>query len=133
MSVVSILDGPVATLWYHPEAGIVHHQFKKYAYGDDLKAVLDRGYEVLKANKGTKWLSDDRANNALRPEDAQWAQTDWFPRVVAAGWKYWAIVLPETVVGKMNMRGFIEQYAQAGITAQVFTDPAQALSWLESV
>ncbi len=101
-------------------------------FGDSFKNVLDRGYEVLKANNATKWLSDDRGNSALRTEDAGWAQKEWFPRVAAAGWKFWAIVLPQNIVGKMNMRQFIAQYAEAGITVQVFTDPDEALKWLES-
>jgi len=70
---------------------------------------------------------------ALGEEDTAWAENDWFPRVLAAGWEYWAIVLPDNIVGQMNMKTFIDDYAAAGITVRVFTDPAEALEWLEAV
>ena len=30
MSKITILDNEYVTLWYHPDHGIVHHQFHKY-------------------------------------------------------------------------------------------------------
>ncbi len=47
--------------------------------------------------------------------DSEWAQEDWFPRVFDAGWSYWAIVMPDKVVGKMNMRGLIEEISERGL------------------
>ena len=53
--------------------------------------------------------------------------------VFAAGWKYWAIVMPDKIVGKMNMKRFIEDYSEKGLTIDIFSDPDEALAWLESV
>jgi hypothetical protein len=133
MPTITIIDNENASLWFHHETGIVHHKFKKYMYGDDFKAVLNQGLEQLKNNGATKWLSDDRGNSALRPEDGEWAETDWAPRVLAAGWRYWAIVLPESIIGKMNMKQFIDRYAETPVTVKVFSDPNEALGWLENV
>ncbi|NLD92270.1 MAG: hypothetical protein GX639_06325 [Fibrobacter sp.] len=47
--------------------------------------------------------------------------------------KYWAVVLPEKVVGQMNMKRFSDDYSKAGITAKLFSDPDEALKWVESV
>lgn len=133
MTTITVIDGDRASLWYHPESGIVHHQFHRYVYGDHFRSVLNEGLALFKKHGATKWLSDDRGNSALSPEDAEWADTDWLPRVIDAGWKYWAIVLPESVVGKMNMRRFIEHEESLGVEVQIFTDPVLALAWLESV
>lgn len=38
--------------------------------------------------------------------------------------------MPEAVLGQMNMRRWIEFYAQAGINAHPFDDPQLALTWL---
>ena len=133
MSTVTIFDNEHAALWFHPEAGVVHHQFKTYMRDADFRNVLNQGLELLKQHAATKWLSDDRANSALGDEDTKWAQTDWFPRVLAAGWEYWAIVLPDNVIGQMNMKRFIDQYAEAGITVRVFSDPEEALDWLDAL
>jgi hypothetical protein len=132
MPSITIIDNEFATLWYHSEKKMVHHKIKKWAYGNDLRNVLNKGYESLKANNGNKWLSDDRLNGALKEDDEVWCRTDWFPRVLKAGWKYWAIVLPEKVVGQMNMKRFSEDYQKAGITAMLFSDSELAMKWLES-
>jgi hypothetical protein len=133
MSAITIFENEFAVLSFHPEKKIVHHRIKKFVHGNDLKNILDQGYEQIKKNSAKKWLSDDRNNNALTKEDEHWAINDWFPRVLKAGWKYWAIVMPEKVVGQMNMKEFKDNYSKAGVTVDVFTDPESALKWLESV
>jgi hypothetical protein len=82
-------------------------------------------------HRACKWLSDDRGNGPLKPEDAQWCLTSWSPRVIAAGWKFWAVVMPEKVMGPLNMRRWISTYADQGITVSAFADPVQAMTWLE--
>jgi hypothetical protein len=132
VSQITIFDNDMATLWYHPEARVVHHQFKRPIFGEDFKGVLNTGLRIMEEYGALRWLSDDRNNSALPPEDAEWAQEDWFPRVLKAGWTQWAIVLPESVVGQMDMQQFIENEAAAGIEVQVFADPDEALAWLGS-
>jgi hypothetical protein len=39
-------------------------------------------------------------------------------------------VLPEKVLGQMNMRRWMETYAAKGVTARAFTDPDDAWRWL---
>lgn len=125
-----VLDNEYATLWYHDDTKVVHHKVKKFIHGDGLRTLLMKGYDTLKAKSAKKWLSDDALNGPLLKEDEAWAKADWFPKVVKAGWKFWAIVLPAQVIGQMNMKRFIDDYAKAGITANVFSDPDKALAWL---
>ncbi len=133
MSKKTILDTDYVTLWYYPETRIVHHKFHKYIYGEELRQVLEKGLAIFQQYGAEKWLSDDRENSALTTEDAAWAQEDWFPRVFESGWKYWALVMPDKVVGKVNMQRYIDNFAQQGLTIDVFDDPDEALQWLESV
>ena len=133
MSQTTISKTDYATLWYYPEDKIVHHQFHKFIHGDEFRQVLEKGLEVFKENDAHKWLSDDQGNSTLTSADTEWAQQDWFPRVFAAGWKFWAIVMPDKVVGKMNMQHFIEAYSTQGLTIDIFDDPDLALKWLELV
>jgi hypothetical protein len=133
MSVTVITDTEYATLWYYPDEKIVHHQFHKFIHSKEFRQVLERGLEIFKQNGAQKWLSDDRMNSALTTADTEWGQQDWFPRVFQAGWKYWAIVMPDKVVGKMNMQRFIDAYSTQGLTIDIFDNPDEALKWLESV
>lgn len=47
-----------------------------------------------------------------------------------AGWKYWALILPEKVIGQLYMKRLVERGDQQGITVQLFSDPAKAMAWL---
>lgn len=133
MSTLLIMDSDGATLWFHPEVGIVHHRFKRPVRGDELKQLFESGLELFVSRGARRWLSDDRANCALAPEDAEWAAQNWAPRVAAAGWDYWAIVLPRNLVGTMDMRTHMDHGISLGVDVQVFSDPLLALAWLESV
>jgi hypothetical protein len=131
VAVQKLIDNDYATLSYHPDSKIVHHEFKKFVHGEPFREILTAGWDLMKKNSATKWLSDDRGNAALGPDDAQWAQTVWFPGVKAAGWKHWAVVMPEKAIGQLNMKQWVTMYAGLGINSQVFSDPDAAMAWLE--
>jgi hypothetical protein len=133
VAIVTIIDNRSARLVYHPDTGIIHHEFRMLMRGDAFREVLNRGVEAMEQYRATKWLSDDRRNSATTSEDANWAETVWFPHALAVGWKHWAIVLPENFVGQMNMKRFKETTAAQGIDVQVFSDPDKAFRWLESL
>jgi hypothetical protein len=130
MAQMLILENEFYTLWYYTDKKIVHHKIKKFIHGNPLREMLLKGMETLKEYKATKWLSDDRLNAALSKEDTEWAQTVWFPQTVAAGWKHWALIQPDNVIGQMNIKRFTEMYAQLGVNVGVFSDPKEAAKWL---
>jgi hypothetical protein len=68
----------------------------------------------------------------VRPEDIDWGDAVWFPKTAAAGWKYWAIVQPDKTVGKVVIKDLAAKYAKSGVTSKWFTDPSDAMWWLES-
>ena len=129
---VVVLETQAVVLRYHRQARIVHHELRRFVHGPEFRNLLERGLELLQENKATKWLSDDRGNGPLKPADAEWSQQEWAPRAAAAGWKYWAVVLPKKVLGQMNMKRWIELSAEVGRVAQGFSDSVEAMRWLES-
>ena len=128
-----ILENEYATLWYRPQGKIVHHQFHKFIHGNTFREVLDRGLDAFKTYGAHKWLSDDRHNSTLTKEDGEWAIMDWSNRVIDAGWKYWAVVLPDRKIGQTNLNMFMKEYIARGLEVRVFEDPDEARRWLESV
>ncbi len=130
MAKLTILDNEFATLWYYTDTKIVHHQIKKYIYGNHLQELLNKGTETLQQNKAQKWLSDDRNNNALTSQDQEWANNIWFPNTAKVGWKYWALVQPEKVTGQLNMKKQANVVTNGGVTVCTFNDPIEAMNWL---
>jgi hypothetical protein len=133
MPAIVVLDNEYASVGVIHEKRIVRHQFKKFIQGKDLREALTTGVELMKKHRCTKWYSDDRKNGPLSTADSEWCKTVWFPTALKAGWKTWAIVLPEMVIGQMNMQRFVDEYQKQGVETRVFSNPQQAMSWLESV
>ncbi|GAK53209.1 hypothetical protein U14_04472 [Candidatus Moduliflexus flocculans] len=132
MEKITIIDNEFVTMWYYPDKKIIHHLFHQFLYGQAFRDTLNAGLDIFKKYDAHKWLSDDRHNAALPKEDVDWAQTNWFPRVMNAGWKFWAVVMPEQVIGQMNMKRFVKNYSEQGLIVQVFGDAEAALTWLQS-
>ena len=125
-----ILDNEFASLWHFPEEGIIYHRFKKFAKGDDFRNVLLTGAEVFEQSGCTKWLSEDVKIGVLDKNDTDWGETNWTPRVVEAGWKQWANIMPERVAGQMRTKVVIEHFKSFGIEVRVFEDPEDGYRWL---
>ncbi len=133
MSEITIIHNEYATLLYHPDTKIVHHTFHKPIGGDKFRDVLNMGAKTLQEHQAAKWLSDDRENTALSPEDTEWSKTNWFPRSINAGWKYWALVVPQDNLARMNLKEFVDSYYEQGLRIMVFSEPQEAMEWLVSV
>lgn len=127
-----VLENEHITLWYYPELKIVHHQMVMTPSSDEFRELLNRGAETLERFGAIKWMSDDRGNTLLRPDDEEWADSVWLPRVLAAGFKFWAIVLPATAIGKLNMQRLADQHARRGITSRIEKAPRPAFEWLKA-
>lgn len=50
-----------------------------------------------------------------------------------AGWKYWAMVVPDSVIGRADHVQYVESFYNTGVRVTVYTETEPALSWLEGV
>ena len=127
-----ILQTDHVALWYYRELRIVHHQMVQAPSSEAFRELLSAGAETLERFSAIKWLSDDRGNTLLRPKDEKWADSEWLPRVLKAGFKFWAIVLPKAAIGKLNMRRLANEHVRRGIVSRIETSPYTAFEWLKS-
>jgi hypothetical protein len=104
----TLLENDYATLVYYPESGIVHHEFRKFIYGDALHEILEVGLTAFQQYGASKWLSDDRKNSAVPQADLEWALEYWVMPMIQSGWKYWAVVLPDKAVGRAAMKRIVD-------------------------
>jgi hypothetical protein len=128
---VTVLQTPNVSLYYHQGSRIVHHEIRRFITGQDFRDLLTAGSDLLRKNAARKWLSDDRGQWVLAKDDLDWSEAHWAPQTAKAGWKYWAIVRAEKVLAKVAMETLVAKYGKLGVKAQFFTDPNDALAWLE--
>jgi hypothetical protein len=132
MAATTVLDDEYATLWYHPEEKIVHHQIHKFLVPGVFEKLLSTGADLMEKHGACKWLSDDRANVVVSPEDLKWADDHWAPRVQKAGFKYWAIVVPSNAVAALQMKALQAKRAAQNIEVAMFETVDEAMAWLTS-
>ncbi len=126
----TVLETRGATLWYYPEERIVHHQIHRHLYGEELRALFLKGLEQLRENGARKWVSDHRKNGAISRDDAEWISGTWEPAALDAGWRCWALLQPESIPGRMNIRRFLARGRAIGLVVEVFDSPEVALAWI---
>jgi hypothetical protein len=131
MKKILVFDKPTTAVWVYPERKIVQHFMKTYCYGAEFREALTRGLEALELHKATKWLTDNRAGGSIPREDEAWARTVWMARALAAGWRHWSIVEPEKVIGQIGMKRVLKALQESGINARMFSDPDEAMRWLD--
>jgi len=130
---ITRIENEYACLWFYPEEGIIHHQFLQPISGDAFQFVLMSGLRLMQEHGATKWLSDDRKNANLPPEDGAWSEEYWLPRAVKAGWKYWALLPPTRARGRINIERLSGNVRdQRSVTIEIFSDPDKAWHWLVS-
>ncbi len=130
---VTITDNEYITVQYLPDKKIIYHTIHKPIDGQPLKDALNAGTAALARYKACKWLSDDRLNGPLSQEVLDWGLQDWDPRTSAAGWKYWAEVVPQQLASAGTMLPLIEILYGMGLRMMVFTDLEKAFQWLDSL
>jgi hypothetical protein len=96
-----IHDTETITVWFDPDNMIVRHKIKKFIYGDDFRMGLTVG-----------------------------ADEHWQSKMQAGGLKYWAIVTPTKIVGRLPFKRITERYRDLGVTVQMFDNADDAFAWL---
>jgi hypothetical protein len=129
---VSVVENEFAALWFYPHTRILHSRIHKFMPGTTYQDLLQAGLNYLEKHKASKWLSDNRRSPVVSQDDVRWRSGVWAPRALRAGFKYWAVVMPDKPIGKMQVRLLIEEFGQMGVAVQAFPDVDAAMRWLES-
>jgi hypothetical protein len=127
-----IVDNEFITVQYLPDKKIIYHTVHKPIDYKQFTDAVYAGSEVLMANGACKWLSDDRKNGPL-PEAMRTGAKDWGAGLIAAGWKYWANVVPEETAAARTLVPVVDALFDLGLHLMVSTNLEEAFQWLENV
>lgn len=133
MSRITLFDNEFVTVEYLSDKGLIYHTIHKPVEDRVPMFIqaLNAGTEALRKYGATKWLSDDRKNGPLHNDLIEWGFTDWNPRTISYGWKYWANVVPQEVASAGTLIPTIEDLHKRGLRMQVFTTVEEAMAWLD--
>lgn len=135
MTKITLYDSPYITVEYWEDHQLIYHTVHQ-PLSQQLaifKEALNAGTDGLEKYKVHKWLSDDRKNDALTPEGNEWSFNVWQPRTIQAGWKYWAIVVPEDMAAAGTFMPVIDMLFERGLRMMVFSDLDLAIAALGKI
>jgi hypothetical protein len=130
MSDIIVINNEFVTLVYHPDTKIVHHTIHQAISGEQFRTLLTEGRTILEKQGAVKWLSDNRKLAGLSEEDMKWSTKEWIPLTLAAGWKYWALVVPDAFQARANLAHVVNTFYDKGLRIMVFTQLEEAMRWL---
>lgn len=133
MSPITIIDNEYVTLQYLPDSKVIYHTIHKPVPAAQLIELMNAGTEALQQYGACKWLSDDRNSGPLPPEFMEWVFQGLGERSIAAGWKYWANVVPQDIAAAGTLAKAIDALYEMGLHMMVFTDLEEATRWINKM
>ena len=134
--VLSGPDMPNYTLLWNAPAQCVEFTWNGFVKGADFQDGCNAMLKELTARKASRLIVDSRKYTVVDPGDQLWSIQDWLPRALAAGLKHFAVVMPESVVGKLSVQNVINDKKHTPkdleLQREMFNSPDDARAWLAS-
>lgn len=100
--------------------------------GDKIREGLDLGLTEFKKHPGWQWVGDTTNLGVIGEDNQNWINTDWFPRFLATGVKYMAVVVPSSVISKIAVKNIVQKIPGTALTSKYFDNQADALKWIKN-
>ena len=123
---------PWLTVHWDDSCDAVWLEWKSYVEGDPARQGLDRGLDLLRRKRTTRWLADVRLLGPVRQVDQKWINQDWFPRAITAGLRCMATVMPKSSVARLSVKQIMSKVNEVDILTASFDDLDQARAWLRA-
>jgi len=93
-----------------------------------IQKCLTVGLEIIREKKATRWITDSREMPVLPPEAQKWTNEVWWPQAVELGFRWLAVVMPESAISQMALTRSIMDSMRQEINYFGSTD--EAIQWL---
>jgi hypothetical protein len=120
------------TIRWDDSVHAVWAEYKGYAEGEEFRAGHEVGLNLLRQKRASRWVSDARQLAPVRQVDQEWTNNDFFPRGIAFGWRWLAIVSPKAAVARMSAKQVISKINKTNFTTNNFDSMEAARAWLRN-
>jgi hypothetical protein len=122
----------VAVMRWDPASRAVQIEWQGWADPVEFAAALEAGLGALIEHRGSRWLADCREMKAIQQSDQEWLDRSWFPRMIAAGLRRMAVVIPKSGLALSNLKDIISKVPADKIDVQYFATVEQAQGWIST-
>jgi hypothetical protein len=107
-----------------------HMEWLGWADSAEFRGANDALIRVITKHRSSRILGDSRKIKVIKKSDQAWVNNDWFPRILAAGLKRMALVIPESNLAKMNIDNLISRVPGSLLDVAYFATIEDARRWL---
>jgi len=118
------------TLSWDEASKTIIAEWKGFASLPKMQAALEKGLELIREKKATKWLGDTSNLAPFSHETSNWIVNDWIPRAKTAGLKSIAYVIPKSALTRMALGNGVPT---TNMDSAFFDNQEAAKAWLRSV
>ena len=117
----------------HRNLGIYNDAWFGFVTGEEYKEIMDGPYYFYFAESkcSKKMCNTLGLEGGMEPETSEWFNNYLFPKMLNAGLKYNAIVIPENIFAQQTMEDFEANLGNK--LARLFPNETEATNWLNSV
>jgi len=126
----TIQDLTFVTLIWDDECNALILQWHGGFKGRNLRAGLDAGLEEFKKHPGARWIGDTTEIGVIGRDEQEWVNTSWFPRFLATGVRFMAVVQPAQVIARMSVDEIVSKIPEAQLTIRNCATLAEARDWV---
>jgi hypothetical protein len=110
----------------------VRIEWQGWADPAEFAAALEAGLGALIEHRGSRWLADCRDMKTIQQSDQEWLDTSWFPRVITAGLRRMAVVIPKSGLAMTNLEDIMRKVPADKIDVEFFATVAEAEKWISA-
>lgn len=120
-------------VYYNPELNAVETSWKgPSAEGPLLYEILDSIIEAMKQTGSGTVIADARKMNVINNADIQWISENWYPRALAAGFRYEALVVTDYTFNTVSIKKIVRTYDDQKLTTAYFKTLPGAYAWVKN-
>ncbi|MFH2074831.1 MAG: hypothetical protein ABIJ57_05720 [Pseudomonadota bacterium] len=128
-----IYTSPHAKITYEAEIQALHLEWSGFTPSREFRQVIEISLSELKERDLYKMIADNRSAKAVDPGDQKWLTEDWFPRAIAAGFRYSAVIVSGSALNLYASDTISHDVISNLFRAQNFTNLEEAREWLSSL
>ena len=105
-------------------------EWQGWADPAEFAAALEAGLSALSEHRGSRWLADCRNMKTIQQSDQEWIDKSWFPRIIAAGLRRMALVIPKSGLATTTLEDIVSRVPADKIDVAFFATVAEAEGWI---
>ena len=120
----------VAIVKWDAACKAAHIEWQGWADPAEFAAANDALILALKQHGGSRALGDCRDMRVIKQSDQEWVSRDWIPRILAAGLRRMALVIPKSGLAMMNVQEIMSRVPGTKLDVAYFGTIEEARDWL---